>query len=324
MILQDRDRKILAALANYGVLSTKQISDLFFAGINHTTVMKRLRTLESEGIILRSSGLPNAMSSWCLSINGARLIGADEPARYVNRNTLLHEVGVSDLRISLETIDFGDNWTSEAELKRQFNYNSRHTDQHSKNIPDGIFSAKTDAMGVVAVELELHAKSHQRYRKILSQYAEKDSIKWVWYVVQSKSIGDTVMNQWRKVQRYSYSPVLIISLLETVLSNPRNASLHFCDSKKLRLEDYFNLPKPLTESVPSGAQTAQSVSNFSENPLSSLKNKISNEKQQFISAPDLKINAPSALDPSPTTMRMGEGSRPTGRKEVSGAEGMGR
>ncbi len=34
MILQDRDKKILSALAKYGVLSTKQITALFFAGIN--------------------------------------------------------------------------------------------------------------------------------------------------------------------------------------------------------------------------------------------------------------------------------------------------
>lgn len=167
MILQERDRNILTALAKYGVLSTKQIAALFFQGINHTTVMKRLRTLEAEGVILRSSGLPNAMSAWSLSINGARLIGAEEPCRYVNRNTLLHEVSISELRIALEGVGFGNDWTSEAELKKQFNYNSYQSDQNYKNIPDGIFIAKTNTIGVAALELELHAKNHQRYRKIL-------------------------------------------------------------------------------------------------------------------------------------------------------------
>ncbi len=323
MILQDRDKNILTALAKYGVLSTKQIAVLFFRGINHTTVMKRLRMLESENMILRSSGLPNAMSAWSLSINGSRLIGTDEPSRYVNRNTLLHEVSISELRISLETIGLGNDWTSEAELKKQISFDYRAHDRTARNIPDGLFVAKSNVIGVVAVELEFHAKNHQRYKKILSQYAEKDSIKWLWYVVKSQAIGDTVMGQWLKIQRYSYSPMLMISLLEDVLSIPRDANLYFYDGKKYRLENYFCLPKRLTASVLSGAQTAQGVSKLNQNPLSSLEVKISNEDQQVASAPNLKIAAPFALDPSPTTMRMGEGSRPTGGKEVSGAEDIG-
>lgn len=305
MILQARDKDVLAALAKYSVLSTKQIADSFFPGIAHTTVMKRLRILETETLILRCSGLPNAMSAWCLRKNGARLISAEEPLRFLNRNTILHDVMLSELRIALERIGLGDSWTSETELKRQSYSHSRS----NQNVPDGIFIAQKDSFGVVALELELHAKSHQRYRKLFREYALKDSIRWLWYVVKNESVAACIFKNWNRVRLFEGSPIMIVSILEEVLLNLENAKIILSDEKTETLGSYFSL---LNRNLLKGPQTTQALSK--ESPLSVGGGRIQNqnEKQSLSSAPDSKSLVPSALDPSPSTLHSGEGSRPTG------------
>src|SRR5471032_3035587 len=109
-ILQPRDKTLLSQLSRYGVLSTKQIGATSFEGIAHTTLMRRLRKLEEADLILRLAGLPDAMSGWCLTTRGASAIGASEPHRYSNQNTLLHEVTLSQVRMALETVGLGENW----------------------------------------------------------------------------------------------------------------------------------------------------------------------------------------------------------------------
>lgn len=71
----------------------------------------------------------------------------------------------------------------------------------------------------------------------------------------------------------------MISLLEEILSNPRDANLYFCNGKSRKLEDYFHLPKMLNCSMSSGAQTALGVSKLNQNPLSSPEFKKINKKQ---------------------------------------------
>src|SRR5260370_34485285 len=118
MFLQKRDLKFLSVLSKYGILSTEQVTRLCFDKIAHTTVMRRLRKLEKENLILRQTGLPTGMFAWVLTSDGAKKIDAGEPCRYSNRNTVHHEVTLSDLRMLLESVGLGDNWTSETEMRR--------------------------------------------------------------------------------------------------------------------------------------------------------------------------------------------------------------
>lgn len=307
MILQDRDRKILSALNRYGVLSTDQIAAQFFDGVAYTTVMRRLRKLEQDDVILRVRGLPNALNAWCLTISGGRTVGVEEPPTYTNQNTILHEVKLSELRLRLESMGLGNDWTSEQEIRKHFNYRSSRGGQDEQIIPDGVFVAKSTATGVVAVELELHAKAHLRYRKILSQYAEKDSIRWIWYVVESTGIGNTVFSQWSKVRRYESSPRLMCSILSEVLKFGDDATIHFHGGEKRKIRDEF-ITSPLPNRRPTPmSNSAQEVSKLNENPLSNRADKNCEEKQRFKKNENENRDAPSALDHSPSTMGSGRG-----------------
>jgi hypothetical protein len=113
MKIQPRDRRLLSNLNRYGVLSTRQIRNIFFAGIAHSTVMRRLRKLEKKNLIGRVSGLEEGLCAWQLGAKGVSLLGVDTGFRYANRNTIEHEVKLSSLRIAPESVGLGADWVND-------------------------------------------------------------------------------------------------------------------------------------------------------------------------------------------------------------------
>lgn len=226
MILQSRDQRLLELLSRYGVLSTKQIADLIFLDIAHSTVMRRLRKLSAKNLIHRCDGLPNAMSAWSITRNAARLISRPEPMRFTNRNTITHEVELSQLRLSLECMGLGEHWTSEMELRRMRGVQNGGSRQDQGVIPDGIFLARKNSSSiVVAVELELSPKGHSRYRKLFEEYRDMSSIRYVWYVLGSVSIAKPIVSQWEKILRWESSPRLIVSHFDEIYSHRKSAQI---------------------------------------------------------------------------------------------------
>ena len=169
MKLQPRDLAILANVLKFGILSSEQISGLHFKGAHFTVVLRRLRILEKEKLLNRIDSLPKAQSAWSLSVAGARILKVDPPARFTNRNTTLHDVTVSQVRMSLEAVGLGQEFSSEQELRRRLPAQTGLAEK-ALQIPDGIFVAEDYVASepkVVALEIELNAKNHQRYRRII-------------------------------------------------------------------------------------------------------------------------------------------------------------
>ena len=201
MKIQPRDLEILANVFKFGILSSEQIGQLHFKGVHHTVVMRRLRILEKEKFLTRIDSLPKSQSAWSLSMAGARILNVDAPARFTNRNTTLHDVTVSQVRMSLEAVGLGQEFSSEQELRKRL---PAQTDLAKKfiQIPDGLFVAQdyaTHDHKVVVLEIELNAKNHQRYRRIVEHYQDIRLISYVWYFVSSEAIARTICRQWRAV-----------------------------------------------------------------------------------------------------------------------------
>lgn len=322
--LLTRDKNILSMLAKYGVLSTERIAATFFEGVAHTTVMRRLRKLEKLGFILRLPGLPNAMNGWCLSKHGANAISVGDPFRYSNKNVLFHEVTLTDVRLTLDRVGIGENWTSEMEMRRARQWVPNGWGEDVV-IPDGVFvTDKNGKPAVVAVELELTPKNHARYDRLLRHYRQKDTLNHIWYIVATAGIGDLVRRKWSQLQRWDYSPTLIVSLLDEVLKDTRTARVWSPPTGAPdELQKYFDLKPLLSEAVKGGRLSAQRVSSFGGREVSNPKVSESNSNQRDRSAPDFERGVPSALDPSPPTNVEREGSRPTGTVKKSGADGKG-
>ena len=96
-------------------------------------------------------------------------------------------------------------------------------------VPDSLFITKHDEeMKAVALELELSLKSKVRYKKIFSQYKEKENIWFVWYVVLNRSAGETLSELWDRYALwgdclFAYSTLKEVFEYNFKLPEPRKA-----------------------------------------------------------------------------------------------------
>lgn len=265
MRIQQRDKKLLEFIYKYGVLTTAQIRRISFAGIAHSTVMRRLRKLESANVLLRLTGLEEGLLSWTLTTEGADRIGFDRPLEYRNKNILKHSVTLAELRMTLEKAGLGNNWISEIELRRKM-YNAKDPWASEKLVPDGLFPAKVfGETKMVAFELELNPKTRARYQELFHQYARKTSIGLVWYIVESETFAQSLLRIWESTSRSKTSPIMMISLLDDVLRDPKSARLIGIKGTRLAQEVFeFNLLNSLAH------EGAQGLSKKTSEPLSTL------------------------------------------------------
>ena len=213
----ERDLLLLEQLESYGVLSTQQIRELIFKGINTRTVLRRLRLLKQRGLIFSSEGLPNGGLAWILSKKSASLFKQDIETKIINKNTLQHDVAVSSIRIQLERLKIAESWTAEHILKKEVirsiheeRRNSLCYAEESPLVPDGLFITKYEGeMKAIALELELNLKSKARYKKIFSQYRKKEKICFVWYVVLNRSVGEVLSELWDRYALWETASLLI-------------------------------------------------------------------------------------------------------------------
>ncbi len=246
MKLQTRDKELLSAVLKYGLLSTRQIGELFFKDLHHTTLMRRLRILEKEKLILRIDALPNHQSAWSLGAAGAKILEVEPPGRFTNRNTTFHDVTVSEVRIALEKVGLCQDFTGEMEMKKRINWKIGEKEKEFMQVPDGIFTATPkghDSSSVIAMEIELHPKNHARYRRIMRHYLQNQSIQYVWYFVKTKGIANTINSEWRKLKGQNRSQALLFSVIGEVDKNPETLMVYSASGGKwMKLSDRFNLP----------------------------------------------------------------------------------
>lgn len=225
MKLQIRDKQLIELIYKYGVLTTAQVRRLCFAGISHSTVMRRLRKLESAKILLRMNGLEEGLLAWTLTTDGAQRVGLERPLEYRNKNILKHTVTLAELRMTLEKVGLGENWISEIELRRKM-YDAKDMYASERLVPDGLFAAKVfGETKMVALELELSLKTRARYHELFGQYARKSSIGLILYIVESKTFAESLLRIWESTHKYKTTPKLVVSLLDEVLRDPSTANI---------------------------------------------------------------------------------------------------
>ena len=233
-----RDLLLLETLESYGVLSTKQIRELIFKGINTRTVLRRLRLLKQRGFIYSSEGLPSGALAWTLSKRSSRLFKHDLETKIINKNSLQHDVAISSIRIHFERLKIAESWTSEHILRKEVikaHYEERRSSLSYMDdpllIPDSLFITRHEGeMKAVALELELTLKSRERYKKIFSQYKEKEKIWFVWYVVLTHSAGEALSKLWAKYAiwgncLFAYSTLEELFRYDFKLPEPRDEDL---------------------------------------------------------------------------------------------------
>src|SRR3989338_5636866 len=117
MLLTKRDLEIFKLLSKTAILTTAQINRTVFQGVAVTTVLRRLRKLEKGKFIQRIEGLPGHELAWALTLRGADAVGYVSLKRHFHRLSLVHDVILADLRLTLEDHGIARSWIPEHEIR---------------------------------------------------------------------------------------------------------------------------------------------------------------------------------------------------------------
>lgn len=230
MRLTDRDKILLQALHDYEMMSTSQLLRKCFPGILKTTALRRLRIVENAKLIRRVSGHSSGEFIWMLTPFGAHTIHQEHALVTINKNTLDHDVMLTEIRLSLEESQIARGWKTEQQLRRANGNLARNQKgwsakpQDGDRVPDGLFALKPKEgkQRVVAFELELSLKNSKRYQRLFAHYICRKQIWGIWYAVPHPRYGARILKEWNKASPRRDSPLFGWVELEAIsdLSQP--------------------------------------------------------------------------------------------------------
>jgi hypothetical protein len=245
--LTERDLKFLSTLGDYELMSTSQIVTHIFKGIDKKTVLRRLRKLEKEKLIKRTYGLQTNELVWSLAHYGAFKIHREGFPEHINRNSLEHDITLTEVRLTLEGAGIATSWRTEQSLRRLLPKDKgRFTNELC---PDAIFAIKT-ATGYqgVGLELELSGKNSARYAKVFDAYGVRKNYFALWYVVESEALGRKLQREWTKCNPKVLRPKFGWMLLNELLKSPDEAKI-FSDSAITKMSSIINRPQTLSPAL---------------------------------------------------------------------------
>jgi hypothetical protein len=221
-----RDSALIKKIAEIGMLSTKQIGEFFFKGVDIRTVLRRLRKLEAANLLRRMIGLDTKECLWMVTASGAESSSVEIFKTKWSKNMVEHDYKLISLRLLLEGAGIAHSWIPEHEIRSQVFRKYGMKETKNKLIPDGLIGVLVNKkMESVAIELELTLKDKRRYRNIFNQYQDKKNLHAVWYIVPSNSILKSLKENWKK-NYSSYSGIrAYFSLLSDLMKNPLEAKV---------------------------------------------------------------------------------------------------
>ena len=262
MNITNRDIEIFKQIANYGMLSTKQLNSICFNSIATTTVLRRLRMLEDKKFIQRLLGLESNDVLWVLLPKGAETAGVSIPKRHWSKNWLEHDYKLISLRLSLEGSGIAHSWIPEHLIRANIFRKNDFRTAKEKLIPDGLIGTETNSKRLsVAIELELTLKNKDKLQRTLSRYKRQDGIVGVWYIAPTASLLNSISAAWNAVGGPSTSNRLYLSVFDDVMKSSLDAKV-FGHGRCSKISELWT-PRPAHPS-------SQSVSKQNENREHSL------------------------------------------------------
>lgn len=244
------------------MLSTNQISELFFEGVANTTVLRRLRILEASQLLRRVVGLDTKECLWIVTATGAQMAKVEIVKTKWSKHMIEHDHKLIALRLLLESVGVARAWMPEHEIRSHMFKKYGLREIKNKIIPDGFIGIEVNGkMESVALELELTLKNKKRYQNIIRHYQNKENLYAVWYIVPTSSMIKSIKETWKK-HASSYSGVKVyFSGLNELMNNPLEANLIGLNSV-IKLSELFAPLEALSAQLP-----AQVVSTLVENNL---------------------------------------------------------
>lgn len=242
MYFTNRDQRLLSDLGNYGLLSTTVIVEKYFNNVDYSTVLRRLRILEKEGLIRRAGFLMTTENLWAIAPKGAKKMSLENFKCYWNQASIDHDFKLIKLRMFLEELGIIKKWIAEHVIRSMIYKKYSLREAKNKLIPDGIFETNIEKSSQsMAIELELNLKSQSRYKRILGQYQWNENLLGVWYIVPNLAILNKLKDYWNRTTSSYTEGKIYFSLLDDLLTFKGESTLYSINEKYL-LKDFFKIP----------------------------------------------------------------------------------
>ena len=180
-------------------------------------MLRRLRKLAKRKILRRFEPLKGAELIWTIGEFAQKRYGDGVTIRRFNRNSLMHDLKVNELRIHLEKSGFADCFESGYAIKMDLARRKHYGSHFIENIPDWIFSLSIKGKSrVVALECEMHFKGKRRMSDLFYNYNDKREFYFLWYVVPTERVKRQIRNSFRESYCYKtrHKDFLLISTFD--------------------------------------------------------------------------------------------------------------
>ena len=201
LILTERDVRILAFVWRHRLSTFRLLKEMHFSELSHGTAYNRCRRLRDAGY-LRTDFLDGTRSTlWCLGERGFRFLETNELPE-LKVNSYKPQSKAHDL-LAFATL-LGDWRTERPKTVRIFSEQEiacLHLDElpsssadSERRIPDGIWLFEDEReRKAVALEVELTAKSTDRYQRICLTYSSTHFYTNVVWVVPRSTLAERIL-----------------------------------------------------------------------------------------------------------------------------------
>lgn len=185
MRLTPRDLDVLRFAARHGMVTPERLATRFFTA--PPLALRRLRALESAGLLVRDRVLVAAPPVVRATPAGTRLAGCDLAPASLDLARIAHNLALVDLSEQLLAAHPGSAWTTERELRRDRMRAARAGGrwERQRRVPDGILQLAAGTR--IAIELDLTPKRSARLEMLAGAYAVDRDVDTVWWYLPSET-----------------------------------------------------------------------------------------------------------------------------------------
>lgn len=172
---------------------------------NESYAAVRLRKLKKFGYLKGVQILVGQPESYLLASKGVEALrrvgypvgaensGLPAPQNFIELATYEHDFKMAEAMFLFKTLGFFKDWKSEKML--------RMGTQGERKVPDGFFTRNGRG---IAIELELHSKKSETYRKIFQVYADDPKVHYIFYLCGSLALMQKIMKLTEEYSRKVY------------------------------------------------------------------------------------------------------------------------
>ncbi len=220
-------REIIFA-AKMGFLS-KPLWQEFFATKSRAQNARNWKAFRDLGFFQyhKSKMLPNVLVLAPKAINELQKLGV-VPVTQPHLGQYDHDVKVSQIILGLEKDKVVDSYTTEAELKKRFMVWMKTTHEgKSAKFPDlTVDLQEPKSFRKVAIEIEQSLKNFDRYKQIMSNYANAKYIEAVIFVSDQQTVFNRISRAMRETNYPSWERPVGFGEMNEWLKNPTAAPIY--------------------------------------------------------------------------------------------------